>query len=149
MAQFKFSLDALLKQRLHHEQLAQREMAEKQQILVGFEQKLASVQTQMKEVQLGLKNSMQGTISVQLLMSHRRFLAAVNRQVVEIAQQMGGARLAVETSRRKLIKAATERKALETLRDTQKQRWQLAQARLEQAASDEIGMQIAYANLSR
>jgi flagellar export protein FliJ len=65
-----------------------------------------------------------------------------------VVQKIATAQVHVEDARRNLAEAAKQRKVIERLREKQFARWQEDQARREQAAMDEIGSQIGYANVT-
>ncbi|MFT3786069.1 MAG: flagellar export protein FliJ [Tepidisphaeraceae bacterium] len=149
MAQFRFSLQTVLDQREHEERLCQLALAQAQQVLVQLEQRLAGIQQEIVAANQDLRdNHLTGQINIQSIGVHRRYLAAMKAQVIQLAQQMADARLNIQAKQRKLAEAAKHRKAIEVLRDKQKQRWQDDQAKKERELLDEAGMQIAFANLT-
>jgi flagellar export protein FliJ len=54
----------------------------------------------------------------------------------------------VDEARAQLAEAAKQRKIIEKLREQQFERWKADQAKRELAQLDEIGMQLAYQNLT-
>jgi flagellar export protein FliJ len=85
---------------------------------------------------------------MQFLAAHRRFLVGMQRQAVGIAQKMALVQRAVDDARAALAEAARQRKVIEKLREKQLQRWRADIERRELAQLDEIGMQLAYQNLT-
>ncbi|RYG64634.1 hypothetical protein EON77_19480, partial [bacterium] len=75
-------------------------------------------------------------------------LIAMKSQVMQLAEQIAKARLDAEAKQRKLNDAAKGRKAIEVLRDKQKERWLAEQNRKELAIADDVGMQIAFHHLT-
>ena len=148
MAQFKFNLQTVLEQREREERLCQKSLGEaavrKQQAedeLVAVEREITTNNESMRD------NHLVGKLDVNVLTSHRRYLIAMRQQVIGLAQRIAAARLEVEQARRKLNEAAKNRKAIEVLRDRQKQRWLADQERKERAIADDAAMQIAFDNL--
>lgn len=149
MARFTFTLQTVLEQRERDERLCQLELAQAQLTLTDLDRRLSEMNGEIVGTNNDLKHRHESrTLDVATLASHRRYLAAMKLKVIEHAQKMAEARLAVEAKQRKLAEAAKQRKAIEVLRDKQKQRWQADQDKRERDLMDEAGMQIAYANLT-
>jgi len=149
MARFNFTLQTVLSERERQEQLAQRELAEKIRFYDSIEQKLRTCETEIVEAQQQMRDHQsKGRIDPQFLIAHRRYMAAVRVRVQGIAQDMAGARLAIETARRVLTSAVTQRKSIEILRDRQLAAFRADQNRKDRILSDEIGAQLAIGNLS-
>lgn len=148
MAQFKFNLQTVLNEREREEMLCQKAMGEAAARKQAAEDDLANVERQITTNNEAMRdNHLVGKLDVNVLTSHRRYLIAMRQQVIQIAQRIANARLEVEQARRKLNEAAKNRKAIEVLRDRQKQRWLAEQERKERAIADDASMQIAYDNL--
>jgi len=149
MAKFVFKLEAVLKQRKWQEQECQRELAVKQRALAELESALkvlnAQVQSSNDDVRL---NRLIGALDMNFLAAHRRFLAGMQRQAMEIIQRMALAQKQVVEAQGLLAEASKRRKVIEKLRENHLARWRKAQSRKQLIEQDEIGMQIAYANLT-
>ena len=149
MAKFDFKLEGVLRQRKHVEQEKQRILAEKQRAMVEIQQALVRIQEQMQASNEDIrKNHLVGTLNMQFIAAHRRFLTGMQRQTITTMQRLTLAQRAVDDARLELAEAAKHRKAIEKLKEKQFERWRADQARKEQAQTDEIGMQLAYENLS-
>jgi flagellar export protein FliJ len=141
MAQFKFSLQTVLEQRQTQERLCQMELAQTQLHLKHVEEELAGTEREIASANDTMRDKhLVGKIDVTLIASHRRYLLAMRQRVIQIAERIVQARLAVE---------AIQRKAIETLKDKQKSRWATEQDRKELAIADDVGMQIAYHNMQQ
>jgi flagellar protein FliJ len=150
MAQFKFTLQTVLEQRQTQERLCQMELAQTQLDLKHVEEELAGTEREIASANDTMRDKhLVGKIDVTLIASHRRYLLAMRQRVIQIAERIVQARLAVEAKQRKLVEAAVQRKAIETLKDKQKSRWATEQDRKELAIADDVGMQIAYHNMQQ
>jgi flagellar export protein FliJ len=148
MAQFKFNLQVVLEQREREERLAQMAFAQAQLVQKQHEADLARIEGELRGANDYLRDHhLVGQIDTTMIASHRRFLIAMRSSVIAVAQQIAAARLKVEAAQRKLAAAAKDTKAIEVLRDRQKQRWMAEQEKKELALADDVAMQIAYHNL--
>ena len=148
MAQFKFPLDPLLRQRERVEQERQRELAVVNADLVAAQAALAEAEQKVATALADLReNRLIGRIDLAFLTAHRRFMLGMQRQGAERAQRVAAATVKVDVARRNLAEAAKGRRAIETLRDQQHERWRADQAGRETAATDEVAMQMAVADL--
>ena len=149
MARFTFSLQTVREQREREERLCQKALGEASVRRQQHEDELAEVERQItSNNELMRDNHLIGKLNVAMLTTHRRYLIAMRQQVISLAQRIAAARLEVEQARRKLNDAAKNTKAIETLRDRQKQRWQAELERKELAQADDVAMQIAFHNLA-
>lgn len=149
MARFKFRLEPVLKMRKRIEQDRQRELALRESKLVELQNELKRMDSTLQSTAEELrKNHLTGRIDLGFLTAHRRFLGAMQRQGIEVAQKIAAQQLKVNEARAHLAEAAKHRKAIEKLRERQLERWQQDQSRRELADLDEIGTQIGYKNLT-
>jgi flagellar FliJ protein len=149
VARFIFKLEGVLRQRKHVEREKQRALAFKQQALVGLQAQLQRLQDTVQQANGDVRtNRLVGRLDMQFLAAHRRFLAGMQRQALGIVQKIALAQRAVDESRAELAEAARQRKVIEKLREKQFERWRAEQNRRELAQLDEIGMQLAYENLT-
>jgi flagellar FliJ protein len=147
MARFVFRLEVVLRQRKRAEQEAQRELAVRQARLVAAEDELKRLEERVRAASDDVRqNHLTGSLDLNFLSAHRRFLNAMQRQGMEIVQRIAAGRNLVEEARMLLAEAARNRKVIEKLRERQLARWREEQQRMESIAFDEIGMQIGYAN---
>lgn len=148
MAKFVFRLEPVLKQRKREEQQKQRELAERELVVVNLQIELKRLDDALKGASEDLRqNHLTGSIDLSFLTAHRRFLLSMKRQGVGVVQKIAVAQVQVDEARRNLAEAAKQRKVIERLRERHLIRWKEDQARREQAEMDEIGTQIGYANL--
>jgi len=149
MAKFVFKLEGVLRQRKHIEQQKQRELAQKQRQLVEVRTHLRQLQEKVQQANQDVRtNRLVGRLDMQFLAAHRRFLAGMQRQGVEIMQRIALAQRAADEAQAALADAARQRKVIEKLREKQFARWRAEMERRELAQLDEIGMQLAYQNLT-
>jgi flagellar export protein FliJ len=149
MAKFVFKLEAVLKQRKWQEQECQRELDVKQRALAELEGTLKRLNEQVQSSNEDVRrNRLVGALDMSFLAAHRRFLAAMQRQAIEVIQRMALAQKQVVEAQGLLAEASKRRKVIEKLRENHHARWRKEQARRQLIEQDEIGMQIAYADLT-
>ncbi len=141
MARFVFKLQGVLRQRELIERQRQREMAELQGQMTLLEQALrdlnGSVQTSTDDLRA---NHLTGKLDMNFLAAHRRYLVAMQRQGMELAQRMALLQRQMNESREQLAEAAKQRKVMEKLREKQLERWKVEESRRELAEMDEVAM---------
>lgn len=148
MARFVFGLQTVLEQRETEETLCQRELFEAQLAQRKLLDELAELETQIQGANDTMRSEhLVGTLKPIMIATHRRYLIAMKQQVFSLAERIAAARTTVEAKQRKLAEAAKNRKVIELLRDKQKSRWTAEQDRREQAAADDVAMQIGFHNL--
>lgn len=149
MARFVFKLEGVLRQRELMEQAKQRELALKQRQYVELEGALQQLQSAVQMANQDVReNRLVGRLDMSFLAAHRRFLSGMQRRAVELVQRLALAQRGVADARAELAEAAKQRKVMEKLREKQFARWRAEQERRELAQLDEVGMQLAYQNLS-
>jgi flagellar FliJ protein len=149
MARFTFPLQTVLEQREADERTCQMELARARLLQTQLEAKLTGLNDEIVGANEQMRDHhLVGRIDVNLISTHRRFLIAMRAQVIQLAEQIAKARLDCEAKQRKLNDAAKGRKAIEVLRDKQKERWLAEQNRKELAIADDVGMQIAFHHLT-
>ena len=150
MAKFIFKLEGVLRQRKHVEQDKQRQLATRQVQLVELQNILRQMQQSVEATNDDVrKNRLIGRLDMEFIAAHRRFLTGIQRQAMGVAQKIALAQRAVDAARSELAEAAKQRKAIEKLKEKQLERWRADLSRRESAELDEIGMQLAYQNLSQ
>ena len=143
MAQFTFTLQPLLRQRERAEQERQRDVAVANAELIAAQSDLRQIERAVQTALTDLRtNHLVGAIDLSFLTAHRRFMTAMQRQAADRSQRAAVAAAKVDAAQRQLAEAAKQRRAIETLRDQQHERWRVEQARRETAATDEIAMQM-------
>jgi flagellar protein FliJ len=149
MAKFVFRLEGVLRQRKHVEREKQRELALKQRQLVELQGHLQQLQQTVETANNDVRrNRLTGRLDMGFLAAHRRFLTGMQRQAMEMFQKIALAARAVDEARAELAQAAKQRKVIEKLRERQFARWKAELSRRELAELDEIGMQLAYQDLT-
>jgi flagellar export protein FliJ len=149
MAKFVFKLEAVLKQRKWQEQECQRELAVKHRALAELEGTLKRLNEQVQSSNEDVRrNRLVGALDMSFLAAHRRFLAAMQRQAIEVIQRMALALNQVVEAQGLLAEASKRRKVIEKLRENHHARWRKEQERKQLIEQDEVGMQIAYADLT-
>ena len=148
MARFIFKLDPVLEHRQNVERQRQRAVAEIQATMTVYQTELDALDKSAQEsVEDVRRHRLTGVLDMSFLAAHRRFLNSTHKRALEIAQQMAKIQLRLDAARRELAEAAKQRKIIEKLKERQFDRWRSDQNRRELASTDEVGMQIAFANL--
>ena len=143
MARFVFRLSGVLRHRRHIERQRQRELA-------ALEARMTAQRAQFAELDQSVRaslddlrrNRLVGRIDVAFLQAHRRYMIAMRKKAFEMAAGMAALQQQIDSARMALIRAATDRKALDLLRDRRKTDWLADQSRREIAELDEIGLQM-------
>ncbi|HEY8666988.1 MAG TPA: flagellar export protein FliJ [Tepidisphaeraceae bacterium] len=145
MAQFKFQLEAVLRQRHYIEQQRQRELAFVQAQMSELQTQLRSLNNSVQMTNDDLRvNHLIGKLDMNFLGAHRRFMAATQRQAIALMQRMAIIQRDLEAAQKALAAAATQKKAIEKLRERNLQRWRDDLNRRESAELDEIATQMSY-----
>ena len=138
MARFRFALQPVLE---HREMIAE----EKQRLVAGIERERAALEDEIRACQAGLareRGAMRGVLAAAtgLDIGAARTQAAASFRYVTRAQaavvKLAGAHKRLEAARRELVKATTEKRAVEILRDRRLEEWKAEQARREAAELD-------------
>ncbi len=124
MAQFKFKLQPVLRQRELVEQQCQRDLAvvdaERQVVANELKRLDETVRTALADLR---QNQLVGEINLSFLAAHRRFMLAMQRQGVLTAQRLAEAQKKVDVNRMRLSEAAKQRRMIEKLREHQQTTW--------------------------
>jgi len=148
MAKFVFKLEGVLEHRRNIERDKQRAVAEIRAQMTALENQLRDLDRQAQESTQDLRNNrLTGALDMQFIAAHRRFMIAMQRQAMELAQKMAGVQRKLEEAQKELLEAAKQRKVIEKLKEKQLERWRAEMARSEANQMDEIGMQIGFENL--
>jgi flagellar FliJ protein len=148
MARFIFKLHAALEQREFIEHQKQIALAETQRKLAEAKAKFDQLEADVRAANDHIRqHQLAGRLDTRLLASHRVYLMGMKNKVIEAARGIAMAQQQVDQARAALAEAAKDRKAIELLRDKQRERWQAEQMAMEQKDLDEAGTQIAYQNL--
>jgi len=148
MAKFVFKLEGVLEHRRNVERERQRAVAENRAQMTALENQLRDLDRRAQESTQDLRNNrLTGALDMQFIAAHRRFMIAMQRQAMELAQKMAGVQRKLEEAQKELLEAAKQRKVIEKLKEKQLERWRAEMARSEANQMDEIGMQIGFENL--
>ena len=144
MAQFDFSLDGVLRHRMHLEEQCQRDLAALQQQMRLAQDELRGLDQAMQASLNDVRhNRLVGKLDMGFLAAYRRYVASVQRKGTVMAQKMALIQRDVDAAQKKLAEAAKQRKIMEKLRDKQKERWKQQLDRKEAADLDEVSMKLA------
>jgi flagellar FliJ protein len=144
MPKFVFQLEGVLRHRKTLEEQRQRELGVAQTELSKMQAELRSMDEAAKGVSTDVRdNRLTGTLDMAFLAAHRRYVLAMQRKAVALAQRMALQQQAVDAARRQLAEAAKQRKIIEKLRERQFERWRADAALKASAELDEVNMQLA------
>lgn len=139
MPRFDFPLQGVLRHRYHVEEQRQRELARLRQEMNAAEETLRTMdQTVQANVADVRQNRLTGKLDLSFLAAHRRYMAAAQRQAVQVAQRMALIQRQIDEAQHALAEAAKQRKIIEKLREKQHARWAGEVARKEAADLDEV-----------
>ncbi len=141
MPRFQFKLQSVLNHRQIVEDQAQRALAQvlrQRMILMGQIQQMQSTITQSKR---DLSGSLVGRVDLAQVADFTRYSAQVSQRAGDIVRRLAQLEPEINAARGKLIKATTDRKAMELLRDRHRKEWEIQEARRETAQLDELATQ--------
>ena len=145
MPKFDFQLEPLLRHRRNLEKECQRRVAVAAKGVQEIEGDLREIEQAMRGATEDLRtNHLVGRLDLGFLAAHRRFTLGMQRKGMMAAQRLAGAQRQLDEARKALGEAARQRKVIEKLRERQFERWRANLAARELAATDEVGMQLAY-----
>src|SRR5215212_759276 len=144
MPKFVFQLDAVLRHRKMLEDQRMRELGAAQGVLAKMEAELRAMDDTTRGVTSDLRdNRLTGQLDMAFLAAHRRYVLAMQRKAVELAQRMAAQQQVVDAARRALAEAAKQRKIMDKLKERQHERWKSEQSRKELEQLAEVNMQLA------
>lgn len=144
MAQFKFKLAAVLRHREMIEEQKQRELGNVQAEMSKMQAELRALDATAQEVSDDVRNNrLTGKLDMTFLAAHRRYVLAIQRQAMALAERMAKQQLLVDAARKELAEAAKERKIIDKLKERQHERWKSEVAQKELEALSEVNMQLA------
>jgi flagellar FliJ protein len=146
MPKFVFQLDAVLRHRKMIEEQRMRELGAAQAEMAKMEAELRSMDETTRGVTDDLRdNRLTGKLDMAFLAAHRRYVLAMQRKAMELAQRMAQQQQVVDAARRALAEAAKQRKIMDKLKERQQERWKTEQSRKESEQLAEVNMQLALA----
>jgi flagellar FliJ protein len=144
MPKFVFKLDAVLRHRKILEEQKQRELGEAQTEMSKMEAELRAMDDTTQGVSDDVRNNrLTGKLDMAFLAAHRRYVLAMQRKAMALAQRMAAQQVVVDAARRQLAEAAKQRKIMEKLKERQQERWKSEQSHKELEQLSEINMQLA------
>ena len=145
MAKFIFKLQGVLRQREHVEKEKMRALAQCVKHEADCQAELQRLKDSVQHSNDDLRNHhLVGVLDMSFITAHRRFMGAMQRQALAIAQKIANAQQRVVDARLALAEAAKQRKVLEKLREKQHEKWLAELHAKEMRDQDEIGMQLAF-----
>jgi flagellar FliJ protein len=146
---FIFRLEPLLDIRKQAEKDKQLAMAKVQQrinaLIKAIQDAQAIIAGQNKQL---AAEKLTGTLDLAYIAHQKRYVHTLNVHIAQNLQKIQGEQQNLAAARKELLEASRERKIIEKLREKQHQRWLADQARIESAAIDEIGTQLALRHMS-
>lgn len=144
MPQFRFKLDAVLRQRAALEKEKQRDLALVLAKMKDLEDQLKALNQTMQQTNDDLRaNRLVGQIDVNFITAHRRFLLGMQRKAMGLVANMSAVQKEVDAARAALAEAAKAKKVLEKLKENQHNRWKEERDRREMRDLDEVAMQMS------
>ena len=141
MARFIFKLESVLKHRRLTEDQCQRELAKHMRHRMILEQQVRGMQETLVQSKHDLGDTLVGRVDLARVAQFTRYSAQVTARAQGIVLKLAAMEKAIHQARTQLAEAIKARRALELLRERQRQQWQLAQDRREAAENDEIAVQ--------
>jgi flagellar FliJ protein len=144
VARFEFRLEALLQHREQVEKEKQRKLAAVGQQMQAVVRHITETQNRIAEENRTLgTRELTGKLDMQYIATEKRFVGNLHLRIAlamdrlrELEKQHAAAKL-------ELLRAATERKVIEKLKEKQLAAWRLDLERRDAAQTDEIGIQLA------
>jgi flagellar protein FliJ len=144
MPKFVFQLDAVLRHRKMLEDERMRELGVAQTEMAKLQAELRAMDETTQTVSDDVRtNRLTGTLDMAFLAAHRRYVLAMQRKALALAQRMAAQQQVVDAARAKLAEAAKQRKIIEKLKERQQERWRAEQSRKELESLGEVNMQLA------
>lgn len=148
MPRFNFKLEGILEHRRNIEHQRQRELALVQAQMASLQADLRLLDESVQQSMADLRRTrLIGSLDLAFLAAHRRFMLAMQRRGINLAQKIALVSRQVDDARRALAEAAKQRKIMEKLREKLFQRWMEAINKRETEELDEIGTQLSVRRL--
>ena len=141
MPVFRFRFETLLAHRRREEEGRQRELAEvlrKQLVMRG---QLSGLQSDIDGARRQLGEALSGAVDLTAVGGFTRFSAQTTLRGRQLVDRLAQLEHLILAARRALMEAVRQRKALETLRERDQDRWKRDRQRIEQAQLDEQAAQ--------
>ncbi len=145
MPKFVFNLEAVLRQKSYIEKDKQRELALIQWQMTQLQTELRALNETVRTSTTDIRDHrLVGKLDMMFLAAHRRFMAATQKKGMELVQRMSLVQKQVDGAQKALAEAATNRKAMEKLKEKHFDRWTADLAQKEFLAADEMNTQMSY-----
>ncbi len=144
MATFKFRYDTVLKQRQIVEDEKQRELAKLLRQKMIVQNQLGDMQRTISQAKRDLGDTLVGRVDLERVGHFTRYSAQTSIRAEQIVRELARLEQQITAARSRLADAMRQRKAMELLRDREKEQWQREQNRREAIELDDIATQ-AYA----
>jgi len=144
MARFEFRLEALLTHREQIEKEKQRKLAAVGQQIQAVVRHIQETQSRIAEENrtLGAKE-LTGSLDMQYIATEKRYVGNLHLRIALAMDRLRELEKQQAAARAELLRAATDRKVIEKLRDKQLAAWRRELDRKDAAQTDEIGIQLA------
>jgi flagellar FliJ protein len=142
---FKFRLQPVLDQRERIEQSKQLVVAELERQRLAVETKLRQLQADMDRAKSDLRTRLAGASGAVVVPDVRMQAGASLHMAAQarlVALELAGVYRRLERARQDLLIAATDRRAVELLKEKRQEEWKQEQGRLETRAVDEAATQV-------
>ena len=147
MPRFDFKLEPVLRHRRRAEGEQRQKLAALLRRRQDMHDQLRRMQTDLSTDRQRMADRLVGHVDVDRIRMHGAHHAQVARRAQGIMQQLAGVEEQIEQVRRDLLEATRHRRAIEQLRERQRQQWLKRLRRREAAAVDELATQrYGYAN---
>lgn len=141
MPAFQFRFETLLAHRRREEERCQRELATEMRKQMVMRGQLASMQTDIDGARRDLGGALLGAVDLTAVRGFTRFTAETTIRGRQLVERLAQLEHLIAYARKQLMEAVRQRKALDTLRERDREVWQLAQRQAEQARLDEQAAQ--------
>ncbi|WP_300667459.1 flagellar export protein FliJ [Desulfoluna sp.] len=148
MKKFTFKLDSVLSLRLHKERLVMQEVGALTQELARVKAVMAALEKERFEVEGNLAQRMSGGMSGAELQGVQAYIKGIAGQWGEELALCDKVQLYLDAKRGELARCAVDRKAMETLRDRQREAF-LREQDAEQRKQDEETVLVHRAAMAR
>lgn len=140
MRKFKFKLEPVLEQRRRTEDEKQRAVALLERDRVALEDRLREVQRSIDGVRTGQREMLVGggSVAVHGVRLQAGAAIAAMARANQLALELAGVLRRLGTARAELLRAAAATKAVELLKERQREEWRMLMARREIVELDEI-----------
>jgi flagellar FliJ protein len=146
---FTYKLEAVLKQREHHEQQAQKEFAQAMKEVNGIESRIKQIELQKTNC-FERNDFIPGeAVIVNDMVNNRRFVEHLYLEIAELHERLVEAQKVARHKQHFLTQAAQERQAMSRFKEKKKEEWLKENLTQEQKVLDEVGLQISARKLAR